>query len=209
MTLYESNICRNQVKRSRTAKYSDVNEAVWDWYTLCRKSNIPVSGAMLQEEAMIIAEKPEMNDFFASNGWLDRFKRQHNICNMAVAGEAGDVSTETVESWNERAREITRGWKAENIWNMDETGSFWRGLPEKTLSEKGRRCTGGKQAKQRLTWAFFTNAAGEKEDPVVIGKSASPRCFKNLKSKHRPYNCSYFASKKAWVTTEVMTEVLS
>ena len=29
VTLYESNICRNQVKRSRTAKYSDVNEAVW------------------------------------------------------------------------------------------------------------------------------------------------------------------------------------
>jgi len=81
-----------------------VNEAVWDWYTLCRKSNIPVSGAMLQEEAMIIAEKLEMNDFVACNGWLDRFKRQHNICNMAVAGEAGNVSTETVESWNERAR---------------------------------------------------------------------------------------------------------
>jgi len=53
---------------------------------------------MLQEEAMIIAEKLEMNEFVASNGWLDRFKRQHNICNMAVAGEAGDVSTETVES---------------------------------------------------------------------------------------------------------------
>ena len=43
----------------------------------------------------------------------------------------------------------------------------------------------------------------------MIGKSANPRCFKNLKSKHRPYNCSYFASKKAWMTTEVMTEVLS
>ena len=93
VTLYESNICRNQVKRSRTAKYSDVNEAVWDWYTLFRKPNIPVSRAMLQEEAMIIAEKLEMNDFVASNGWLDRFKRQHNICNMAVAGEAGDAST--------------------------------------------------------------------------------------------------------------------
>ena len=40
---------------------------------------------------MIIAEKLEMNDFVASNGWLDRFKSQHNICNMAVAGEAGDA----------------------------------------------------------------------------------------------------------------------
>ena len=64
---------------------------------------------------MIIAEKLEINDLVACNGWLDRFKRQHNICSVAVAGEAEDRSTETVESWNERAREITRGWKAENI----------------------------------------------------------------------------------------------
>ena len=153
MATYESNTSRNQVKRSRTAKNSDMNEAIWTWYTMCRHSNILVSGPMLQEEAMIIAEKLGIKEFAASNGWLDRFKRQHNICNMTVAGKAGDVSTETTDSWNEQAREITRGWKAENIWNMDETGSFWRGLPEKTLSKKGRRCTGGKKAKQRLTWA--------------------------------------------------------
>ena len=110
---------------------------------------MPASGAMLQEEAMIIAERLGMDDFVASNGWLDRFKRQHNIFNMTITGEAGDGSTETIESGNERARKITRGWKAEKIWNMDETGSFWRGLPEKTLSEKGRCCTGCKQAKQR------------------------------------------------------------
>ena len=54
MALYESNLGRSQLKRIRVAKYSDVNEAVWDWYTLCRNSNIPVSGTMLQEEALII-----------------------------------------------------------------------------------------------------------------------------------------------------------
>lgn len=57
---------------------------------------------------------------------------------MTVVGEAGDVNTETIESWNERVRKITRGWKAENISNMDETGSVWHGLSEKTLSKKGR-----------------------------------------------------------------------
>ena len=59
------------------------------------------------------------------------------------------MSTETIESWNDKARQITRGWKTENKWNMDETGRFWRGIPEKTLSKKGRRCTGGEQAKER------------------------------------------------------------
>ena len=103
-----------------------------------------------------------------------------------VAGEAGEVSKKTMESWNERAREITTGWNARDVWNMDETGCFWRGLPEKTPEAKERRCTGGKKAKQRLTWAFFVNAEGEKEDPVVIGTSVSPRCFKNLQSPTAP-----------------------
>lgn len=58
---------------------------------------------------------------------------------MANAGEDGDVSEETLESWNERGREITRGWSPENVWNMAETGSFWRRLPDTSLNEKERR----------------------------------------------------------------------
>ena len=103
----------------------------------------------------------------------------------------------------------TRNSALLSLWNMDETGCFWRGLPETTLDAKGRRCTGGKKAKQRLTWAFFVNAERAKEDPVVIGKSVSPRCFKNLQSPNRPYNCSYFANSKAWMNTEIMMTILS
>ena len=55
---------------------------------------------------------------------------------MANAGEDRDVSKEMLESWNARVREITRGWSPENVWNMDETGSFWRGLPDTSLNEK-------------------------------------------------------------------------
>ena len=57
---------------------------------------------------------------------------------------------------------------------------FWRALPEKSLSEKAKRCRGGKQANQKLTWAFFVNASGGEEDPIVIWKSVIPRCFKSL-----------------------------
>lgn len=91
---------------------------------------------MLQEEALLIAEKLGISGFTASNGWLQRFKQRYNLQKMANAEEDGDVSTETLESWNERVREITRGWSPENVWNMDETGSFWRGLPDTTLNEK-------------------------------------------------------------------------
>jgi len=58
----------NHAKRKRSSNYSDVNQVVCDWYTMCRNSNIPVSGSMLQEEATLIAEKLEISDFVASNG---------------------------------------------------------------------------------------------------------------------------------------------
>ena len=199
---------RLKQKRQRTAKYSNVNQAVWEWYTMCRKSNIPVSGPMIQEEALLIAERLEIKDFTGSNGWLKKFKIQHNICIMAVAGEEGDVRPETVESWSERAREMTRGWNKEDVWNMDKTGNFWRGLPEKSLDERGKRCRGGKKAKQCNMWAFFVNTAGEKEDPIVIGKSAKPRCFKHLKDKTSPCKCRYFSNSKAWMNTDIMTDIL-
>lgn len=66
---YENNQ-RKGLKRQRSGKYADVNEAVWEWYCLCRSSNIPVSGTMLQEEAfmLVIAEKLYVDGFVASNG---------------------------------------------------------------------------------------------------------------------------------------------
>ena len=97
MDAYASNETPNHAKRKRSFKYSDVNQAVWDWYIMCRNSNIPVSGSMLQEEATLIAEKLETADFVASNGWLEKFKQKYRVCNKMVAGEAGDVSKETMD----------------------------------------------------------------------------------------------------------------
>ena len=209
LALYERNSRPNQQKRVRSARYSKVNEVLLQWYVICRNLNIAVSGTMLQEEALLIAEKLGISGFAASNGWLESFKKQHNIHNMIKAGENGDLCEATIESWNEQVRQFIRGWKPEDVWNMDETGSFWRGLPEPSLTERGKRCSGGKQANERTTWAFFVNAAGGKEDPIVIGRYLKPHCFKNLNDSKRPYQCCYFANSKAWMTKEIMADVLS
>ena len=210
LTAYQSNLSKGQKqKQQHTGKFADINRALWDWYMLCRSSNIPVSGTMLQEEALIIAEKLGIEGFAASNGWLELFKKTQNISTMSVAGEEGVVSSMTLESWKERSRELVRGWKAENIWNIDETGCFWKGLPEVSLNKKGSRCSGGKQSKQRNTWAFFVIAAGGKEDPIVISQSERPRCFKTVKDASRPYKCHYFANKKAWMNSDLMTDILT
>ena len=46
---------------------------------------------------------------------------------------------------------------------------------------RNKRCSGGKFSKVRLTGSAGANATGEKLPMFVIGKSAKPRCLKNVK----------------------------
>ena len=206
---WESNEGSETKKRGRKQTYDDVNTRLKEWYDRLRQSNVPVSGPLLQEEALEIAKALNIGDFHASNGWLEKWKKRYNIMHMNVAGEEGDVDKEVVNSWEERGRELVNDYKPEDVWNFDETGLMWRALPEKSLNEKRKRCRGGKNSKYRNTWAFFANAAGGKEDPIVIGKSAKPRCFKRLKNRTKPFKCSYFPNAKAWMRADILTQILN
>lgn len=83
---YESN-CPTDRKRHHTTDFMDVNDAVYKWYCLARQRCIPVSGPLLQEEAIQIARSIDPDSSFkASNGWLDSFKKCHCIKQMTVSG---------------------------------------------------------------------------------------------------------------------------
>ena len=132
------------------------------------------------------------------------------IRQFAVSGEAADVAEETVEGWHERLKSFMVGYKPEDVWNEDETGCFYRALPEKTLAEKKKECKGGKKAKERLTIALFAYTAGGREQPIIIGKAAKPRCFKGtVKDPKKPEGITYYSNSKAWMNTEVITDILT
>lgn len=129
--------------------------------------------------------------------------------NRVEEGDEGDVNEEVVNSWEEQARELVDDYQPEDVWNFDETGLIWQALPEKRLNEKTKTCRGGKKSKYRNTWAFFANAAGGKEEPIVIAKTANPLCFKALKNKRKHVNCFYFSNAKAWTRAEIITQILN
>lgn len=196
-------------KRSWGAKYEDIDTAVYEWYHLARERLVPVSGPMLQEEALMIACELRHNNFKASNGWLQSFKLRHNIKQLVVSGEAGDVREETVQAWRERLPTLVQRYASQDIWNEDETACFLWALPERTLADAKTECKGRKKAKQHITSASIVNAAGGKEIPIVIGKAASPRCFKGMRDKRNPLGVPYYSNRKAWMNSEIMLDVLS
>ena len=80
---------------------------------------------MLQAEALLLAKELGNESFKASNGWLQSFKQRHNIVQLVVSGESGDVREDTVEAWLERLTTLVQGYALENIWNEDETACFF------------------------------------------------------------------------------------
>ena len=170
---------------------------------------VPINGPMLQEKASAIATRlGKYPNLKASSGWLECWKNRYGIKQRAVEGESGQVQKEAVESWMERLRELCKDYNPEDMWNEDETGCFFRALPEKSLAEEGRRCKGGMKSKLRMTVALFTNANGDKEEPVAIWRSLNPRCFKNLPGKWPPH-VRYFSNRKSWMNSEIMKELLN
>ena len=149
---------KGDLKRKRKGQFNDINEILYEWFKKCCAANIYPDGPMLQEEAMEIKkclDRVEFKNFTASNGWLEKWKISYGVRERKVNSEAGEVTEYTVSAWMERLVELTR------IWNMDETGRFFKALPEKGLAEEKSQVRGGKKSKTRLTIAFFVNAAGE------------------------------------------------
>ena len=85
----------------------------------------------LTEKAKEIAIKLGKPNFTGSRGWLDKWKKCFNVKELKICSESGDVGGATVESWKEHLPEIVQGYEKDDIWNMDETGLFWRAIPDK------------------------------------------------------------------------------
>lgn len=70
-----------QRKNCRGAKYPEVEQALFEWFTDTLKQNGKISSEILRDQARYIASElkiPE-SEFDCSVGWLDRFKARHGI----------------------------------------------------------------------------------------------------------------------------------
>ena len=87
-----------------------------------------------------------------------------------------------------------------DVFNADETGLFWRRLPDKKLAFKHEKCHGGKKSKEGIATMVCTNMNESKKWPLlVIGKFKNPKCFIRI----RQLPTEYEANKRAWMTGEL------
>jgi hypothetical protein len=101
-------------------------------------------------------------------------------------------------------RALATEYSPENTLNIDETGLFWKMVPDRTLATKAG--SGGKKSKDRVTLAFTCSATSKKEEPWVISKSKNPRCFKGI--NRSLVRVKYRWNKSKWMTGLIIEEYL-
>ncbi len=167
----------------------------------CRAQCIPLSGPVIKKKAQEIAKKLEVSDFCASNGWLDRYKQRHRISFHQISTESESACLVTIVEWlTVIIPHLTKGYEARNIFNADECALFFKLMPDKSHVLKGEKCYAGKLSKERITILRAVNLDGtEKLLTLAIGKSAKPRCFKNIKE----LPCDYKNQRRALMTAKL------
>jgi hypothetical protein len=159
---------------------------------------------MVQSEALAVAKSLVNEQFKASTGWLDSFKKRHNIVWNGVCGESKDVDASLVGEYKPELLELISPYEPKDIYDADEIGLFFGNYQQNHSRLREESEQGGKMPEERLTVLLCGNMAGEMEKHLVIGKAAKLICFKNLKINN--LSVIWRKDKKAWMTAAALEE---
>jgi len=187
-------------KKFQKPKYFEVEDIIFSKFRNYRSLGYPVSGPLLRLTAKRIAkklintpgtpsqviEKYSVAEFGES--WLDGFKSRHNIRgNIRVNGERASLPFNIDELMAPIVDLIESSEiPIKNIYNWDETGLFYRGLPRYTLASGDDDGAGSKEDKNRITVMLSVNGDGFWKENGV----------------------DYFSNSKAWMNGQIFEKLL-
>jgi hypothetical protein len=143
-----------------------------------------------------------LDSFNGGSKWIRNFIKRHKLRPVTLHGSGADADTilqqpQTIEAIS-NLKALIETYEPQNVFNMDETGLYYRCLPNKSflIPVENKRDSRGKKSmkdKNRVTAFICTNITGTKVPLAYIGKSKTPRCFKKNKVPMR-----YFNQKNGW-----------
>ena len=183
------------VKKNRSSKCVLLEQGLEAFYEACRAKKLAaISYDMLITKGreigdQLVGKGVNSNDLPSTDtawkSFLQRFLAKRKIKSRAMHGEASDADTTAVtkffdQKWPDIFASVDKD--PSHIWNMDETGLFWRALPQRTLQQADERLPGSKTQKDQLTFAITVSMSGDCMPLYAIGKSKLPRAVAAVKS---------------------------
>ena len=177
----ERNGTNLKMQRKCEPNWVAMEQALITWINQASVHNLTITDEIVRMKAKDFAAaiytSPDdvLSSFSATDGWLAGFKTRFslNVKSYRLHGEAASAPLQDLDESRSSLRETLASFPLEDIFNADETGLFFRLLPNQTLATSSHK--GTKKDKERITILLAANVAGtEKLKPMVIGKSAQP-----------------------------------
>ncbi|KAG0437570.1 Tigger transposable element-derived protein 6 [Dictyocoela muelleri] len=193
----------------RRFKFSKLDALLIDWVDRIEGQGGFLTDILLKSKALSIYKemsndknmeiKNEDADFKASNNWLYKFQRRHNISLKQCSGESYEVNRQIHCSFEQDIKAKILQYGQDNIFTCDETALFFKLAPSKSLVIRVRY--GIKKYKDRITRMLACNmSVTEKQILLIVRKFKNPRSFKNFS---KDFLCRYTHNKNAWMTSAV------
>ncbi|KAI6854140.1 hypothetical protein KC338_g9359 [Hortaea werneckii] len=199
-----------QRKKARFEKWPDLEAALAQW-VVAEQERQHISGDNLRLRASLLWH--QLPQYYGqkeppwSNGWLAGFKDRKGLKEYRRFGEASSVDEEAVMQGLLAVQARIAQYSLNDQYNCDETGLFWKALPERSLAT--HRIAGLEKDEARISLHFCVNASGNhKLQPWIIGQYRNPRCFRAANIDIERMDCVYRSNSQSWMTGPIFEEWL-
>ena len=194
--------------RQRSANWPILESILSDWErSISQQGGFLNSQILVEKARQIWPQIPQYQHLPTpefSVGWLANFKKRHHIQKRAHHGEASSTPLSAAEEMK-NIRTLCGEYNEEDVYNMDETGLFWRRAPSTGLSSNS--LPGIKKDKTRITLVACVNCTGADRLPLwIIGNSKVPRSLRGLNIQ--ALGGIWTSNKKSWMTSLIMKDWL-
>ncbi|XP_042768073.1 tigger transposable element-derived protein 1-like [Panthera leo] len=209
-----------RISKQRPRVLEDVEKLLLVWINEKRLAGDTVTENFICEKAKalytdLVSKLPGTSTeneegFKASRGWFDNFKRRSGIRSVVRHREAASSDAKAAEVFAAEFQKLMASecYLPEQVFNCDETGLFWKEMPERThIMEEESAVPGHRPVKDRLTLLFCANASGDfKVKPLLVYHSENPRAFRKCRVQKSQLNVMWRSNSKAWVTRILFVE---
>nr|XP_031313327.1 tigger transposable element-derived protein 1-like [Camelus dromedarius] len=206
-------VSATQLTRCRGVLMGHMERLLSLWIEEQKRQNLPVSTLLIQDKARRLFAQLQHEQgsgvptetFGASNGWFARFKSRHNVL---LTDEPAVADAQAAACYPPVLRSILEegSYSPHQVFNVDETGLFWKRLPERMLLElEGMTGPGPKASKDHLTLLLGGNAAGDfKLKPLLVYPSENPRALRGCSKASLPV--VWRSNRNDWLTPSIFQE---
>ncbi|GIX92810.1 hypothetical protein CDAR_286711 [Caerostris darwini] len=210
------------ISKLRTTLHENMEKLLMVWMTekqlqgdtltqtiICEKARA-IYGDLLKQTPQTSIDEASEESFKASRGWFEYFKKRSGIHSVVRHGEAASSDMKAAEDYIKTFSDLIKaqGYISQQVFNCDETGLFWKKMPNRTyITAEEKMMPGHKPMKDRLTLALCANASGDcKIKPLLVYHSENPRAFKSHKILKEKLQVMWRSNPKAWVTRKFFVE---